>query len=104
MIKISKERLLKIQQWREVFGADNNVVLPAEEAAELARIALEYLETKPVAWGYERASCITCEGPQGFKRVIEYEAPPEWAVEEGRVRIIVELYAIEPTSVALKSK
>ncbi|ENZ2346653.1 Eaa protein, partial [Salmonella enterica] len=39
MTTITKERLLKIQHWRETYGADSNVMLPAEEAAELARIA-----------------------------------------------------------------
>ncbi|EMV7411796.1 hypothetical protein AADQ46_005388, partial [Enterobacter soli] len=60
------------------------------------RIALASLEAEPVAWDYERASCITCEGPQGFKRVIEHEYPPEWAIKEGRARNIVPLYADPP--------
>lgn len=47
---ITKERLLKIQHWRETYGADSNVMLPAEEAAELARIALVVLTAKPVAF------------------------------------------------------
>lgn len=47
---ITKERLLKIQHWRETYGADSNVMLPAEEAAELARIALASLEAEPVAY------------------------------------------------------
>ncbi|ECT1255316.1 hypothetical protein DUC38_22490 [Salmonella enterica subsp. enterica serovar Saintpaul] len=47
---ITKERLLKIQHWRETYGADSNVMLPAEEAAELARIALASLTAEPVAW------------------------------------------------------
>ncbi|ECR1081327.1 hypothetical protein F0Y03_21555 [Salmonella enterica] len=50
MTTITKERLLKIQHWRETYGADSNVMLPAEEAEELARIALASLEAKPVAW------------------------------------------------------
>ena len=44
MITITKERLLTIQQWRETYGPGSNVVLPAEEAEELARIALASLE------------------------------------------------------------
>ncbi|ELH2225284.1 DUF551 domain-containing protein [Escherichia coli] len=44
MITITKERLLTIKQWRETYGPDSNVVLPAEEAEELARIALASLE------------------------------------------------------------
>ncbi|AOP43695.1 hypothetical protein [Edwardsiella piscicida] len=50
MTTITKERLIKIQQWRETYGAGHNVILPAEEAAELARIALASLEAKPIAW------------------------------------------------------
>lgn len=50
MITITKERLLKIQQWREIYGPGSNVVLPAEEAENLARIALAALEAEPVAW------------------------------------------------------
>ncbi|EOZ5246951.1 DUF551 domain-containing protein [Enterobacter hormaechei] len=40
MSTITSERLLNIQQWRETYGPGSNVVLPAEEAEELARIAL----------------------------------------------------------------
>lgn len=52
MITITKERLLTIQQWRETYGPGSNVVLPAEEAEELARIALASLEAGVVAWRY----------------------------------------------------
>ncbi|EGA9634041.1 RNA methyltransferase [Salmonella enterica] len=55
---ITKERLLKIQHWRETYGADSNVMLPAEEAEELARIALAALEAEkgadPVVFTDER--------------------------------------------------
>lgn len=55
---ITKERLLKIQHWREIYGADSNVMLPAEEAEELARIALAALEAEkgadPVVFTDER--------------------------------------------------
>ena len=44
MTTITKERLLTIKQWRETYGPGSNVVLPAEEAEELARIALSSLE------------------------------------------------------------
>ncbi|EJE5604399.1 DUF551 domain-containing protein [Escherichia coli] len=50
MTTITKERLLTIRQWRETYGPGSNVVLPAEEAEELARIALATLEAEPVAW------------------------------------------------------
>ncbi|EFN8612660.1 DUF551 domain-containing protein [Escherichia coli O41:H45] len=50
MTTITKERLLTIQQWRETYGPGSNVVLPAEEAEELVRIALASLEAEPVAY------------------------------------------------------
>ncbi|EDQ1746020.1 DUF551 domain-containing protein [Salmonella enterica] len=50
MSTITRERLLKIQQWRETYGAGSNVMLPAEEAEELARIALVSLTAEPVAY------------------------------------------------------
>lgn len=50
MTTITRERLLKIQQWRETYGTGSNVMLPAEEAEELARIALASLDAEPVAW------------------------------------------------------
>ncbi|MCU6552060.1 DUF551 domain-containing protein [Klebsiella pneumoniae] len=37
---ITRERLAKIKSWRETYGAGSNVMLPAEEAEELARMAL----------------------------------------------------------------
>lgn len=50
MTTITKERLLTIRQWRETYGPGSNVVLPSEEAEELARIALTSLEAEPVAY------------------------------------------------------
>ncbi|EHZ6525892.1 DUF551 domain-containing protein [Escherichia coli] len=50
MTTITKERLLTIKQWRETYGPGSNVVLPAEEAEELARIALAALEAEPVLY------------------------------------------------------
>lgn len=56
MTTITRERLLTIKQWRETYGPGSNVVLPAEEAEELARIALASLEAEPVA------ECIVEDG------------------------------------------
>ncbi|HCB8130466.1 TPA: DUF551 domain-containing protein [Escherichia coli] len=53
MITITKDRLLTIKQWREIYGPGSNVVLPAEEAEELARIALALLEAEPVSQTYK---------------------------------------------------
>lgn len=48
--KLTRERLEKIKSWRETYGAGSNVMLPAEEAEELARMALAAMNSEPVAW------------------------------------------------------
>lgn len=48
--QLTRKRLEKIKSWRETYGAGSNVMLPAEEAEELARIALAALDSEPVAW------------------------------------------------------
>ena len=47
--QLNRERLEKIKSWRETYGAGSNVMLPAEEAEELARIALAAMDSEPVA-------------------------------------------------------
>ncbi|HIE9783485.1 TPA: hypothetical protein ACXRZB_004917 [Klebsiella pneumoniae] len=46
---ITRERLAKIKSWRETYGAGSNVMLPAEEAEELARMALAAMDSEPLA-------------------------------------------------------
>jgi len=48
--QLDRERLEKIKSWRETYGAGSNVMLPAEEAEELARMALAEMDSEPVAW------------------------------------------------------
>ncbi|EJN6750963.1 DUF550 domain-containing protein [Escherichia coli] len=90
MITITKERLLTIKQWRETYGPDSNVVLPAEEAEELARIALASLEREQIRHEHAKWSDSTfgCVGPIGplkhlSKEALEAAAEPddlsEWA-------------------------
>ena len=83
MSEFSRETLLNIIETDHV---------QCGEASALARMALAELDSEPVAWDYEWASYITWEGPQNFNRVIQHEAPSEWAVEEGRARNIIPLY------------
>lgn len=52
---ITRERLGKIKSWRETYGAGSNVMLPAEEAEELARMALAAMDSEPVAFTSLRA-------------------------------------------------
>lgn len=46
--KLTRERLEKIKSWRETYGAGSNVMLPAEEAKELACLALAAMDSEPV--------------------------------------------------------
>ena len=93
MITITKGRLLTIKQWRETYGPGSNVVLPAEEAEELARIALASLEAEPIGFRCRRNdnlgdwSYVYHREPDDFERkhlVIEgiYAAPPAPVVPE----------------------
>lgn len=45
--KLTRERLEKIKSWRETYGAGSNVMLPAEEAEELACLALAAMDSEP---------------------------------------------------------
>lgn len=90
MTTITRERLLKIQQWRETYGTGSNVMLPAEEAEELARIALASLEREQIRREHAEWSDATFGnvGPVGplkhlSKEALEAAADPsdplEWA-------------------------
>lgn len=52
--QLTRERLEKIKSWSETYGAGSNVMLPAEEAEELARIALAAMDSEPVVFTDER--------------------------------------------------
>ncbi|HGV7059956.1 TPA: dATP/dGTP pyrophosphohydrolase domain-containing protein [Escherichia coli] len=90
MTTITRERLLTIKQWRETYGPGSNVVLPAEEAEELARIALASLKREQIRHEHAKWSDSTfgCVGPIGplkhlSKEALEAAAEPddlsEWA-------------------------
>lgn len=46
--QLTRERLEKIKLWRETYGAGSNVMLPAVEAEELARMALAAMDRDQV--------------------------------------------------------
>ncbi|HCP9557740.1 TPA: DUF551 domain-containing protein [Escherichia coli] len=87
MTTITKERLLTIKQWRETYGPGSNVVLPAEEAEELARIALASLEAEPVG-----AFHIAEQQVDGTS---DYIKDGEWPIDNGTI----EVYAAPPVPV-----
>lgn len=92
MTTITKERLLTIKQWRETYGPGSNVVLPAEEAEELARIALASLEAKPIG-----AFHIAEQQVDGTS---DYIKDGEWPIDNGTI----EVYATPPAPVVPEEK
>ncbi|HCT8200068.1 TPA: DUF550 domain-containing protein [Klebsiella pneumoniae] len=56
--QLTRERLEKIKSWRETYGAGGNVMLPAEEAEELARMALAAMDSEPVV---KKVACWSCQ-------------------------------------------
>ncbi|HDQ1687285.1 TPA: DUF551 domain-containing protein [Escherichia coli] len=92
MTTITKERLLTIKQWRETYGPGSNVVLPAEEAEKLARIALASMEAKPIG-----AFHIAEQQVDGTS---DYLKDGEWPIDNG----IIEVYAAPPVPVVPEEK
>ncbi|MFG5979949.1 DUF551 domain-containing protein [Salmonella enterica subsp. enterica serovar Montevideo] len=96
MSTITRERLLKIQQWRETYGAGSNVMLPAEEAEELARIALASLEAEPIGYMNRFTGRVFSldEQPGADTDTAVYEpvyaAPPAPVVPDGYALVPVE--------------
>lgn len=83
---ITRERLEKIKSWRETYGAGSNVMLPAEEAEELARMALAAMDSEPVAYIFKHPSgklfwALTDESNKGQSDVMPVYAAPQPAVE-----------------------
>lgn len=88
--KLTRERLEKIKSWRETYGAGSNVMLPAEEAEELARIALaamdrEHVRNEHAEWSQATFGNVGPVGPLKHlsKEALEAAAEPgdlsEWA-------------------------
>ncbi|MEK8855789.1 hypothetical protein P2P32_23955 [Escherichia coli] len=91
MTTFTKARLLTIKQWRETYGPGSSVVLPAEEAEELARIALASLEAKPIG-----AFHIAEQQVDGTS---DYIKDGEWPIDNG----IIEVYAAPPAPEAIEN-
>ncbi|HEM0468488.1 TPA: DUF551 domain-containing protein [Escherichia coli] len=105
MTTITKERLLTIKHWRETYGPGSNIVLPAEEAEELARIAQASLEAEPVAKIIAHYPLGIDVGKQKFVQVIGelpdfgghlFAAPPVPVVpEEKPMPNPLSMYAVD---------
>lgn len=91
--QLNRERLEKIKSWRETYGAGSNVMLPAEEVEELARIALAVMDGEPVAEVLSNrpgndTSTIDRALPVGTQLYLH--AQPEPVVPDGYVMVPVE--------------
>lgn len=93
MTTITKERLLTIKQWRETYGPGSNVVLPAEEAEELARIALASLEAK----SRKLFTCSGC-GAEGLDEPLESKC---YCNEDGAHWVEGIVYTAQPAQVSV---
>ncbi|MHA8112836.1 hypothetical protein ACX122_06935 [Kosakonia cowanii] len=87
--QLSRERLEKIASWREKFGADHNVMLPAEEAEAMARMLLAGMNSKPVAW-------LLSGG--GAKNHVSFDSGNAYA---DPLREVTPLYTVQPAPVAV---
>lgn len=79
---ITRERLAKIKSWRETYGAGSNVMLPAEEAEELARMALAAMYSEPVAYIFKHPAgrlfwSLTDKSNKGHDDVMPVYASPQ---------------------------
>ncbi len=88
--QLTRERLEKIKLWRETYGAGSNVMLPAEEAEELARMALAAMDRDQVRnehaeWSQATFGSVGSVGPLKHlsKEALEAADQPgdlsEWA-------------------------
>ncbi len=80
--KLTRERLEKIKSWRETYGAGSNVMLPAEEAEELACLALAAMDSEPVAYIFKHPAgrlfwSLTDESNKGHDDVMPVYASPQ---------------------------
>ncbi|HBH8459769.1 TPA: DUF551 domain-containing protein [Escherichia coli] len=109
MTTITKERLLTIKQWRETYGPGSNVVLPAEEAEELARIVLASLEAEPVL--YQSCTRPTWDSGvpwtewkersrEGYEDDLRFTDTPDHA---GWINKCRKLYTTPPAPIALEA-
>lgn len=100
LVAIATKRLAQYRKMQEHINSDvrprGGIDFQYEPSIALMEIALAALTAEPVAHLYQWAAYITCEGPQSFSEKIEREAPPDWALEEGRAKSHQPLYSSPP--------
>ncbi|MBX4705804.1 DUF550 domain-containing protein [Klebsiella pneumoniae] len=74
--QLTRERLEKIKSWRDTYGAGSNVMLPAEEAEALVRMALDAMDRDQVRQEHAEWSQATFDnvGPVGPLKHLSKEA------------------------------
>lgn len=85
--KLTRERLEKIKSWRETYGAGSNVMLPAEEAEELASIALAAMDSE-----HKRNPVLAYADSYRDMAKQGVESVPIWSVITDLERNIAPLY------------
>lgn len=85
--QLNRERLEKIKSWRETYGAGSNVMLPAEEAEELARMALAAMDSE-----HKRNPVLAYADSYRDMAKQGVESVPIWSVITDLERNIAPLY------------
>lgn len=113
---ITRERLAKIKSWRETYGAGSNVMLPAEEAEELACLALAAMDSEPVAWAWHyreqwhvtnderRAEFVAKDGDVAVLPLYRHAQPVPVVPEEKPIPNTLSMYAVDAVAAIAEVK
>ncbi|MHB6200432.1 hypothetical protein ACYBLV_26365 [Klebsiella pneumoniae] len=114
--KLTRERLEKIKSWRETYGAGSNVMLPAEEAEELACLALAAMDSEPVAWTWHyreqwhvtnderRAEFVAKDGDVAVLPLYRHAQPAPVVPEEKPIPNTLSMYAVDAVAAIAEVK
>ncbi|EOA6085302.1 TPA: DUF551 domain-containing protein [Klebsiella pneumoniae] len=114
--KLTRERLEKIKSWRETYGAGSNLMLPAEEAEELARMALVAMDSEPVAWTWHyreqwhvtndkcRAEFVAKDGDVAVLPLYRHAQPVPVVPEEKSIPNTLSMYAVDAVAAIAEVK
>lgn len=106
--QLTRERLEKIKSWRETYGAGSNVMLPAEEAEELARMALAAMDSEPVyqvehdddTWSDVEEEEMICADDKGYEPRLEWNGQ---SFTHPVTRGLWRMYQAAPTGIPVNS-